>query len=90
MKGKGKIGAATIIGIIILLLFLFNSPFGKKSTGFVSILYKQAAEQADNADRITDDLASNMEGEGKLAGEHNASGSNWSIPNILRHIVTGE
>ena len=53
-------------------------------------LYNQGEQQEQVAEDITDDMVDSFEGEGGIAPEDEVDGSNWSIPNILRHLLNKE
>ena len=78
-----------ILGIVILYLFVTNLPWERQSSGLTEWLYEQGEEQEYNSEVITEAGVKPLEGEGGIAGEHQVDGANWSIPNIVRHLLLG-
>lgn len=89
-KFKSSKYLLSIIGVVLLIILVKCSPFKGTHDGFSKVLYDQAESQVAYSEKVTDVLASGAEGEGKLVGEHQVKGANWSIPNILRHLVMGD
>ena len=87
MSFKDKIAAGIIaVSLVVAPSLLSNS----KSDGdeFSSLLHTWADEQEELSDDITTEAVSGIEGD--IVGEHEEDGSNWSIPNIIRHWILGE
>lgn len=80
---KGKIGS--IIGILVILAIVFFSPFKREEGEFSKILRYAGDQQFEASETWTDKAVGDVEG--KLVGEHQIKGANWSIPNIIRHIL---
>lgn len=77
----------SIAGLIVLALLVSNLPWERQSSGLTEVLYSWGEQQEENSDRFTQFAVSGVEGE--LVGEHSIDGSNWSIPNIIRHWLRG-
>lgn len=81
MKFKEK-----LIGILALLVFvwLVNTfePTNQEDS-FTSYLHSLSQEQEKSSNQMVEGAVSGFEG--TYVGEHEVDGSNWSIPNILRH-----
>ena len=77
------------IALICLVLFVANLPFDSDGGGgtITEYLYGIADRQEHVAEVVTDEAVSGVEG--TLVGEDAVNGSNWSIPNILRHLLSG-
>lgn len=75
----------SIAGIILLVMLVFWSPFERKSGGFTDALRAWGVHQQEASDEITNAAVSGFEGD--VVGEHKVDGSNWSIPNIIRHLL---
>lgn len=74
------------VGIIIVLWLVLASPFGERQrSDFGSILSTWGDNQSEASEEITEKVVSPVEG--TLVGEHEDNGANWSIPNIIRHIL---
>lgn len=74
------------IGIIILAVLVITNPFEKTNSegdSFTDVLYAWGDRQEECSEEIT--AAAVSEIEGSIIGEHKIDGSNWSIPNIIRH-----
>lgn len=76
-----------IVGLVTLGLLVSNLPWERQSSGITQVLYQWGEEQEDISDRATQFAVSSAEG--SLVGEHQVDGSNWSIPNIIRHWLGG-
>lgn len=76
---------AGLAGIILLAVLILNSPFKSQEGDFSKILRVWGNQQSQQSEQITNDLL--KDAEGNLVGEHEVDGSNWSIPNIIRHIL---
>ena len=76
-----------IAGLLALALFVNNLPWERQSSGITNILYLWGEQQEETSDKITTSTVAGVEGE--LVGEHMVDGSNWSIPNIIRHWLRG-
>jgi len=87
-KGKGVL--LGVLGLVLLFMLISWLPFERQSSGLTEWLYYQGEEQEKNSNELTEKAVEGLEGEGALAGEHEDDGSNWSIPNILRHWLLGE
>ena len=76
-----------LLGLTILALIVFvkSTPVERDEDSFTNILYTWGEQQANNSDKIT--VAAVSDVEGTLVGEHEENGANWSIPNIIRHIL---
>ena len=79
--------ALAVAGILALVLLVNHLPFERQSNGITSLLSSWGDAQEQTSDLFTTEIVSDVEGE--LVGEHKIDGSNWSIPNILRHWVMG-
>ena len=78
-----------IIAVLVLLAILVNSvPSEKSTSGITQFLYNVGESQEDLSNDLTNMAVSEVEG--SVVGEHRVDGSNWSIPNILRHLVGGD
>lgn len=79
---KQKIG--TVIAIVLIALMVIYSPWGESpSSDFTDGLRGWGKGQAEISEKFT---TSAVEGvEGTVVGEHKVDGSNWAIPNIIRH-----
>lgn len=78
-----------IIAVLVLLAILVNSvPSEKSTSGITQFLYNVGESQEDLSNDLTNMTVSGAEG--SIVGEHRVDGSNWSIPNILRHLVGGD
>ena len=86
LPNKEVLGA---VGIASLLLLYSCIPIESKPNSFSSWLHQQSEEQQQTSNNVTNVLVSPMEGENKVAGEHKEDGSNWSIPNIVRNLLSG-
>ena len=80
-----KQNALIIAGLLAIALVVNNLPWESKSSGLTEMLYELGETQESIADKTTTEAVSSAEG--KLVGEHKVDGSNWSIPNILRHWI---
>lgn len=80
---KQKIGFA--IGMLLIATLIFSSPWAddRSSSGITDIIRVWGAKQEETSDMFTNKVVSNVEGE--WVGEHEINGSNWAIPNIIRH-----
>lgn len=80
---KQKIGFA--IGMLLILSLIFSSPWAEErhTSDFGSILQYWGSEQEKVSDKFTTAAVSPVEG--KYVGVHEINGSNWAIPNIIRH-----
>lgn len=80
---KQKIGFG--IGLLIIAVLVFASPWGDSDQqgGFTEVLYAWGESQEEVSDKFTTAAVSGAEG--SLVGEHEVDGSNWAIPNIIRH-----
>lgn len=91
MSGKTNGTIAAVIGLLLLAALVLWSPFkDDENKGFEQWLYTQAEEQEETSDKVTTEAVKPLEGEDGPVGEHKDDGSNWSIPNIIRHILFGE
>ena len=78
----------SVVGIVVLAVLVITTPIEKKDTAgesFTDILYAMGERQEEYSDEVTADLVSGVEEH--LTGEHKIDGSNWSIPNIIRHLL---
>lgn len=82
-----KVKLITLLCLILLGIFVVSLPWKRQSTALTQILYSWGEEQEENSDQITSSAVNNVEG--GLVGQHQVDGSNWSIPNILRHLLRG-
>lgn len=85
---KGVIGG--VVALVVLALLVNFLPFERQSSPLTDWLRGQAEEQEENSDKITSEIVKGAEGDGRFAGEHEVDGSNWAIPNLLRHWVLGD
>lgn len=76
-----------IVGVVVLGLLVSNLPWERQSSGVTQLLYQWSDEQSQISDRATQFAVGGVEG--TLVGEHEIDGSNWSIPNIIRHWLGG-
>lgn len=77
------------IAILVLLAILVNSvPSERSTSGITQFLYNVSESQEELSSELTDIAVSGAEG--SIVGEHKVNGSNWSIPNILRHLIGGD
>lgn len=74
-----------LIGLIVLLLIVFCLPYERETGAFSQILYAWGERQEESSDKIIDKAVSGVEDD--LVGEHQIKGANWSIPNIIRHLL---
>lgn len=74
-----------IIGLLLILMIVFWSPFESESGGFSDILRDWSKQQSEISDEIVQNAVSGAEG--NIVGEKEVDGSNWSIPNIIRNIL---
>ena len=74
-----------IAGIVLLYLLVFHSPFERQSGDFSKILTSMGKHQQEVSEVLTEQAIEDAEG--TIVGEHEVDGSNWSIPNIIRHIL---
>lgn len=77
-----------VAGLIAISLLVKNLPWERQTSGLSQILYRWGEEQSERADRWTSVVVD--EYEGHYVGERAIDGSNWSIPNILRHWLGGD
>ena len=84
-----KVKLLAIAGLAALYILVTQLPWERQSSGLTEWLYTQGEQQEENANIITETAVSGLEGEGGLAGDHEVDGSNWSIPNIIRHLIGG-
>ena len=80
---KGKL--FSIIGLVILVLMITFSPFESDKGDFSQILDVWGGQQTKQSEELTNKLLEDVEG--GVVGEHKVDGSNWSIPNIIRHLL---
>lgn len=80
---KQKVGCG--IGIVIVLILVLYSPWAveENKNSFQSILRGWGQSQTEVSEKFTTGVVSGVEGD--LVGEHEIDGSNWAIPNIIRH-----
>lgn len=76
-----------VVGVLILVMLVTQLPWERRSSGLTQILYSWSDQQRETSDELTEFAVSGAEG--TLVGEHEVDGSNWSIPNILRHWFGG-
>lgn len=77
------------IAVLVLLAILVNSvPSENSTSGITQFLHNVGESQEDLSNDLTNMAVSEVEG--SVVGEHKVNGSNWSIPNILRHLVGGD
>lgn len=76
-----------ILGIAALVLLVNELPWERQSSGLTEVLYSWGEQQEETSDKLTSAAVSGAEG--TLVGEHQVDGSNWSIPNIIRHWIRG-
>lgn len=72
-----------IVGLLVLALIVTKLPFERQTNDMSKLLYEWSDEQAEMSESVTNEAVSGAEG--SLVGEHEINGSNWSIPNIVRH-----
>ena len=75
----------TIAGIVLLFVLVFYSPFERQSGEFSQVLQSMGQHQKETSDVLTEQALEQVEG--TVVGEHQVDGSNWSIPNIIRHVL---
>ena len=80
---KQKLGS--IVGILVIAAIVLFSPFKREEGDFSKIIRSMGDRQLETSEKITDKAVSNVEG--GLVGEHQIDGANWSIPNIIRHLL---
>lgn len=82
---KGIIGSIT--GLVIVLMLVAWSPWKEQSTngGFTDVLRHWGKQQGEVSEDIASDAVSGVEG--NLVGKHQIDGANWSIPNIIKHLL---
>lgn len=85
---KGMVGS--LIALALLAILVNCLPFERESSPLTEWLFSQGEQQEENSDKITSEVVKGAEGEGKFAGEHVVDGSNWAIPNLLRHWFLGD
>lgn len=80
---KQKIGFG--IGMLLILTLIFSSPWAehRNSSGMTDILRYWGNQQQQASEVMTNFAVSDAEG--TWVGEHEVDGSNWAIPNIIRH-----
>lgn len=81
--GKQKI--ITIIGLVFIVMLVLWSPFKDEGGDFQKMLHLWGDRQHEYSDQVTEEAVSGLEG--TVIGEHQVDGSNWSIPNIIRHLL---
>ncbi len=79
---------AGIVGIILLAILVINPPFEVGEGDFSKILRAWGNKQAEQSEEITHEVVKGAEG--TIVGEYKVDGSNWSIPNIVRHLLGGD
>lgn len=77
------IGLCIIGWLVIAQPFADDTPKDANEENFTEVLYAWGDRQSEQSDKIVDAAAKPVEG--KLVGEHEVDGSNWAIPNIIRH-----
>lgn len=80
---NGKL--VSILAIALLAVMVIYSPFKSEEGDFSKVLRVWGNQQATQSEEITEDLLKDVEG--NIVGEHKVDGSNWSIPNIIRHLL---
>lgn len=81
---KQKIGSA--FAIIAIALMVIYSPWGDSpESDFTKGLRGWGEGQEEISDKFTTAAVADVEG--TLIGEHEVDGSNWAIPNIIRHLL---
>lgn len=80
---KQKIGFG--LGMLAILIMVYCSPWGNevKPSGLTSVMRQWGEQQEETSDKFTTSVVSGAEG--SIVGEHEIDGSNWAIPNIIRH-----
>lgn len=76
-----------LAGLLALALFVNNLPWERQSSEITGILHIWSERQEEISEEVTTSTVAGVEGE--LVGEHIVDGSNWSIPNIIRHWLRG-
>ena len=76
---------ATIAGLVVILTIIFFSPFEREEGNLSKILRSIGDNQEVVSEQITSTAVSGIEG--TVVGEHQVNGANWSIPNIIRHLL---
>lgn len=84
MSGRQKF--FSVIGIVVLIVLIVYSPYERNTGEFSKILYALGDCQEQASENITNAVVSKVEGSNTV-GEHCINGSNWSIPNIVRHLL---
>lgn len=89
MKDGKHIGIFTIAGLAIIAWLVLAKPFGEvppdERGEFQQVLSAMGDKQAETSDELTTAAVAPVEG--VYVGEHEVHGANWSIPNILRHVL---
>lgn len=80
---NGKL--VSILAIALLAIMVIYSPFKSEEGDFSKVLRVWGNQQSIQSEEITEDLLKDVEG--NIVGEHKVDGSNWSIPNIIRHLL---
>lgn len=79
---KQKVGS--ILGAIVILLMVIYSPWGESpKSDFTEGLRGWGNGQAEISEKFTTSAVAGVEG--SVVGEREIDGSNWAIPNIIRH-----
>ena len=84
-----KAGIFSIIGLCVIAWLVVAQPFSgdgdsdEPQESFTSVLYAMGERQSEASNAVVDVATSTVEG--SVVGEHRMDGSNWSIPNIIRH-----
>lgn len=82
---KQKIGS--VLGLVLIALMVIYSPWGNQPDegSFTDIFRTWGDQQEEASDRYISETVSGVEG--SWVGEHEIDGSNWAIPNIIRHLI---
>ena len=73
----------SILGIVVIISIVLFSPYESSNGDFTKVLKSLGYHQEETANNITTYAVHDVEG--NLVGEHQVDGSNWAIPNIIRH-----
>ena len=84
---KAKLGGC--LGVVTLALILLFNPYKPKGRSeFGQLLYGAGEAQEELSTRLTEQAVAPVEDD--LTGGHEIDGSNWALPNIFLHLITGD
>lgn len=77
----------SVLAILVIVLMVIYSPWGNNPEpgSFTEVLRGWGEGQEEVSDKFTTAAVSGVEG--TWVGEHEVDGSNWAIPNIIRHLI---